>query len=132
MNVKKKIAPAVNAATRPHTTRLPFAPAAKSLLALAFVFLTAPLNWAAAPVLTPPANKTILEDAARTNLTYTVTDSDTPVFLVTVTASSSNTNLVADADLFLVGSGTSRTLGIIPSADASGTTTITLIADDGS
>lgn len=86
---------------------------------------------AAAPVLTPPANTTIIEDSGRTNIAFTVTDDDTPFFSVTVTARSSNTNLVPSTNIVFVGSGTSRTVGITPKANGSGTSTISLIANDG-
>src|SRR5262249_27854241 len=52
-------------------------------------------------------------------------------FSVTVTAKSSNTNLIPNANLFIVGSGTTREVGITPAANVSGSSTISLIANDG-
>src|SRR5687768_2654276 len=80
------------------------------MLALGMV-LTIATAFAAAPVLTPPSNTTIIEDSGRANIPFTVTDADTPFFSITVTARSSNTNLVPLANLFIVGSGTTRDLG---------------------
>src|SRR5262245_19551679 len=77
-----------------------------SLGIVAISFLSPLSSRADAPVLLPPANTTVLEDCGRTNLTFTVTDADTPFFAVTVTASSSNTSLVASTNVAVVGSGT--------------------------
>ncbi len=85
----------------------------------------------APPVLTPPSATTVLEDCGRTNLNFTVTDPDTSFFAVKVTASSSNTSLISSANLSVVGSGTTRQVGFTPSTNASGTATISLVADDG-
>lgn len=105
--------------------------AVRSFLPLVLLALTGLAAQAAAPAIIPPANTTIIEDSGRTNLSFTVTDTDTPFFSVTVTAKSSNTNLVPLANLFIVGSGTTREVGLTPQTNVSGTATISLIANDG-
>lgn len=70
------------------------------------------------------------EDTAR-DITFTVSDGDTPLDMLAITATSSNTTLVANANLTLSGSGSNRTLTATPSENQSGTTTITVAVNDG-
>ncbi|NOS68618.1 MAG: hypothetical protein HOP33_01630 [Verrucomicrobia bacterium] len=100
------------------------------LPAIVFLLALVVRSFAAPPVLTGPSNVTILEDAARTNLTFTVTDPDTAIFAVSVEASSSNPSVIDTADIFINGAGTSRTLSLVPIADTNGSATITVIATD--
>jgi hypothetical protein len=65
-------------------------------------------------------------------LNFTVGDDLTPVANLTVNAGSSNTTLVPAANIFLGGSGASRTVFITPATGQSGTATITLTVSDGS
>jgi hypothetical protein len=64
-------------------------------------------------------------------LAFTVGDVENAPADLTVTATSSNTTLVPNANLALGGGGASRTVSIAPAANQSGTTTITLIVNDG-
>ncbi|RKH18307.1 DUF5050 domain-containing protein [Corallococcus sp. CA047B] len=86
------------------------------------------------PTLSSLANQTLAEDSSTGDLAFTLGDVETTADGLTVTATSSNTALVPDAPANLVfgGSSTSRTLKLVPVANASGTTTITLSVSDGS
>jgi len=84
---------------------------------------------AAAPVMTLPSTVTIPEDEA-TNLVFSVTDADSPLYTVTITARSSNTDLVPNANLAPSGAGGTRFLAITPGLHKYGTSTITVIATD--
>ncbi len=87
-------------------------------------------SFAAAPVISGLTNITILEDAARTNITFTLSDVDSPIFAVTAAATSSNDSLIDSSEVFVNGSGVSRTLSLQPLTNASGSATITVIATD--
>ncbi|MCY1080691.1 Ig-like domain-containing protein [Archangium lansingense] len=86
------------------------------------------------PTLSSVANQTIAEDSSTGDLAFTVGDVETAAGSLTVTATSSNTALVPNdpANLVFGGSGTSRTLNVVPAANANGSTTITLSVSDGS
>ena len=62
---------------------------------------------------------------------FVVNDPDTPPYALSLTASSSNPTLVPTDKLFFEGSGTNRTLQIVPVPFLSGTATITVTASDG-
>ncbi|SEU26601.1 Ig-like domain-containing protein [Stigmatella erecta] len=85
------------------------------------------------PTLSAVAHQSITAGSSTGDLAFTVGDVDTPADGLTVTATSSNTGLVpnAPANLVFGGSGTSRTLKVVPAANASGSTTITLSVSDG-
>ncbi len=70
------------------------------------------------------------EDTPR-DIAVTVSDADTPLDMLVVTATSSNTTLVPNANLAVAGSGSGRTLTATPVANQSGTTTITVVVNDG-
>jgi hypothetical protein len=55
----------------------------------------------------------------------------TPAASLQVTAASSNQTLIPNANLFLTGTGNSRSLTLIPAADEAGTSTITVSLTDG-
>ncbi|MCS7089205.1 MAG: hypothetical protein RMN51_10825 [Verrucomicrobiota bacterium] len=82
-----------------------------------------------------PTISTLADQVAPTNtpvgpLEVTVHDAETPDQLIVV-ASSLNEALVPSGNLILSGSGTTRTLRIIPAPNASGTATINLVVSDG-
>jgi hypothetical protein len=85
-----------------------------------------------APLIEGPESQLINANNGSVAVPFTVTDPDGEARDLLVTASSSNTDLISSHDLHISGSGNSRELVIIPSADQLGTTTITLTADDGS
>ena len=86
------------------------------------------------PTLSSVANQTLSENSSTGDLAFAVDDVETTAAGLMVTATSSNTALVPDAPANLVfgGSSTSRTLKVVPAANASGSTTITLSVSDGS
>ena len=86
---------------------------------------------------TPPsvsniANQSTLEDTPTAAIGFTVGDTQTAVNSLVVTATSSNPALVANGSIsFPDSTGTTRTLVATPSANQSGTTTITVTVTDG-
>jgi VCBS repeat-containing protein len=86
------------------------------------------------PTLSPVAHQTIVEGSSTGDLAFTVGDVETAADSLTITATSSNTALVPNdaANLVFGGSGSSRTLNVVPAASARGSTTITLSVSDGS
>ncbi|ETR66542.1 MAG: hypothetical protein OMM_12662, partial [Candidatus Magnetoglobus multicellularis str. Araruama] len=81
-----------------------------------------------APSISMPMNySTIEEDNV---LQFDITLSDVEGDSLTVTANSSNTTLVPLSNISLSGTGASRTITITPTANESGNTTITVIAED--
>lgn len=82
------------------------------------------------PTISPVTPQSTDEDTPIT-VDFTVNDADTPLSALTVQASSSNTLLVPASGLETGGIGSTRTVRITPSADRSGTSTITLTVDDG-
>ena len=85
---------------------------------------------AAAPLISNVPNQTTSEDTPIT-ISYTVTDPDTPVFRLALSATSGNPALVPPGNIFFDGSGTNRTVTIVPAPDQSGTALITLSVSDG-
>ena len=108
----------------PKVTRLP------GVVVTLFLILMSGLTaHAAAPVMTLPSSVTIPEDEA-TNLVFSVSDTDSPLFAVTITAKSSNTDLVPNSGLAPSGAGSTRFLAITPGLHKYGSSTITVIATD--
>ena len=77
-------------------------------------------------------DQTVNEDNATSAIGFTVDDVETPAGSLLVTASSSNTDLVSNGSIVFGGSGASRTVVVTPSANQSGSSTITLTVNDGS
>ncbi|NJK60117.1 MAG: hypothetical protein HC918_07595, partial [Oscillatoriales cyanobacterium SM2_1_8] len=86
-----------------------------------------------APTISDIGNSTINEDGNTGALNFLVNDGETPAGSLTVTATSNNPTLVPNnpGNLGLGGSGSSRNLTVIPSANQSGTATITVTVSDG-
>ncbi|RKH14777.1 DUF5050 domain-containing protein [Corallococcus sp. CA053C] len=86
------------------------------------------------PTLSPVAHQSITAGGSTGDLAFTVGDVETAADSLTLTATSSNTDLVPNdpSHLVLGGSASSRTLDVVPSASARGSTTITLSVSDGS
>lgn len=82
-----------------------------------------------APTLTV-INQTINEDTVL-NTSIQVGDIDTPLSSVTVTVTSSNQTLVPNASISISGTGASRSLTVVPALHQSGTSTLTVTANDG-
>jgi len=86
------------------------------------------------PTITALADVTTKEDTPTGVVTFTVADSQTAVGSLTVTATSSNAALIPNtaSGINLGGSGANRTLMLTPTANQSGSSTITVTVSDGS
>src|SRR5262249_15496439 len=73
----------------------------------------------------------INEDTSSAPIAFTVGDSETAAGSLNVTFSSSNPALVPNTNLQLGGSGSSRTLTIMPATNQTGSATITVTVRDG-
>lgn len=62
---------------------------------------------------------------------FEIGDAETTPDSLTLTASSSNTSLIPDSNLHLGGSGSNRTIMVVPVAGGTGSATLTLSATDG-
>lgn len=79
------------------------------------------------PTLGPIADQTVDEDHATKILRLDIRDDDVPIDDLTLTATSSNALLVPVSNIvFGAGSGSSRTVRVIPATDRYGTATITV------
>ncbi len=83
------------------------------------------------PTITPLADQSMFEDFAPAALEFTLADVDTPLGALSVSATSSNATLVPNGNLTLEGSGANRTITVTPTANAFGSTTITLSVTNG-
>ena len=83
------------------------------------------------PSISGLTNQTINIDTTSGALPFIVADDQTPASLLVVTGASSNTNLLPNADVLLGGSGSNRTVTLIPAHNQIGTTTISLMVSDG-
>src|SRR6185295_11621194 len=84
-----------------------------------------------APTISGPPNTTIPEDTS-TNLTFTIGDVDTPTGSLTLSANSVNQTLMPNSNIGFSGSGSSRTVSILPATNRFGSAAITIIVSDGS
>jgi len=82
------------------------------------------------PTISAIADQTTAEDTASPLLQFTVTDNDPPQGNVVLTATSSNTGLVPNNNIFVGASGNLRTMTLIPAANQSGATIITVVVRD--
>lgn len=82
------------------------------------------------PTITVARSLSVNEDAGETNLSFTVTDVDSPVANIAITATSSNTNLIANTNLVVTVTDGVGKITFTPLPDANGQTTFTLIATD--
>src|SRR5204863_311348 len=72
------------------------------------------------------------EDTPTVAIPFSIGDVETPAGSLTVSGRSSNQGLVPDANVVFGGSGSNRTLTLMPATNQSGTTTITItVADPG-
>jgi len=76
------------------------------------------------------ANQSECINGSVSGLALTITDSYPGDSSFVVTAVSSNTSVVANADIVITGSGTTRSFAITPVLDAAGTSTITISIED--
>ena len=84
------------------------------------------------PGLSPPQSVLIAEDAVDAPVLFTVDDAESGAAAVTLSASSADPGLLSNASLAagLGGTGATRFLALTPTANAFGSTTITLAASD--
>ena len=90
----------------------------------------APVTASSAPPSLTVTNAVTVPEDDTANLTFMVSDSDSPLFTVSVTARSSDTNLIGSSGLVFSGFGASRVLAITPRPHRYGSATITLVATD--
>ena len=76
-------------------------------------------------------NREVVEDSGETVFNFTVSDAETPASSLEVNVASSNTTLIPLESLRVIGSQSNRNLVIIPAANASGTSEITISVSDG-
>ena len=95
----------------------------------AFQLTVRPVNDA--PTVSSIADQATNEDVPTGVIAFTIGDVETPAAQIALTVSSSNPGVVKPAGMVLGGSGASRTITITPERDASGSTTISITADDG-
>jgi hypothetical protein len=88
------------------------------------------LRFPNAPVLGAITNQTTAEETAAT-IPLIVTDIDTPIANVTLGATSSNLSLVPINNISFSGTGTNRTMIVMPANNQIGTASITVTASDG-
>lgn len=83
------------------------------------------------PTISQISDRQIFEDGRLTALPFTVGDFEHDLNQLQVTTTSSNGFLVPTTAISLGGQGANRSISIVPSSDASGTTTITVRVSDG-
>ncbi|USN54799.1 MAG: hypothetical protein H6765_10130 [Candidatus Peribacteria bacterium] len=87
-----------------------------------------------APVISDIANQSTNEDTTESNVAFTISDVETAVACnaTYVTATSSNTSLISNGNITIGGTAPNCTITLVPTADANGTSTITVTLSDGS
>ncbi len=83
------------------------------------------------PTISAIANRTILEETSAGPLVFTINDVDTPLASLIVSGTSSNPALVPNGNLVFGGSGSSRTLAVLPAPNQFGVAIITVTVSDG-
>lgn len=68
---------------------------------------------------------------AASNISFTVSDPETAAAALTLTGDSSNPNLVPVANILFSGTGTARTVTLLPAPNVAGSTTINITVSDG-
>lgn len=82
------------------------------------------------PTLSDIANQTVNQNTTLTGISFQVSDVETPAVFLSVTAKSSNTSIVSNDKILVGGSGTNRTMAIVPETDKSGNVAITVTVTD--
>ncbi len=94
-----------------------------------FLVTVNPVNDA--PKISGIPAQTVNEDTATAQLTFTVSDTESAAANLTVSGTSSNPGLVPVNAITFGGSGSNRTVRVLPATNQSGTATITLLVSDG-
>jgi uncharacterized repeat protein (TIGR01451 family) len=84
----------------------------------------------AAPVISYVPDQVTLEDTPTPSIPFSVDDPDGSAAAVTVTALSSNPDVIPSENIFVQGTGSNRTVTMLPATNASGSALITLRATD--
>jgi hypothetical protein len=82
------------------------------------------------PFISAISNVVTSPNVAVSNVSFTVSDAETAATSLVVTKSSSNTNLLPSANILLGGSGSNRTVTLIPTGNRSGEAVVTLTVTD--
>lgn len=82
------------------------------------------------PMIAAIADQVGDEDTATAPVSFTVGDLESPASLLVLTGGCSNTNLVPEANILFGGSGSNRTVSLVPLTNQSGTATITVTVSD--
>ncbi|MEA9355048.1 Ig-like domain-containing protein [Bacteriovorax sp. PP10] len=93
-----------------------------------FSFLVAQVNKA--PTISSITNKTTNEDTAISGIAFTIADTDSTIYCNNVTGTSSNTAVVPNGNIVVTGTAPNCTATITPTANAYGSSTITLTLND--
>jgi hypothetical protein len=88
----------------------------------------APANTA--PRITGLADRMVNQDTSTGALTFTVSDDESGAGAVTVTAASSDPLIVAQDAIVLSGTGSSRSIELVPAEDATGSVNVAVTATD--
>jgi len=83
------------------------------------------------PIISSLADQSIFEDSVAGPLSFTIGDAETAAANLQLSATSSNPSLLPVADIIFGGSGSNRTVTLMPEADATGSTTVTISVTDG-
>ncbi len=83
------------------------------------------------PTITTIADQTTSEDTATSAIAFTIGDVETNATFLNVSGSSSDTSLVPLSAFTFGGSGSNRTVTILPATNLYGSATITIFVDDG-
>ncbi len=83
------------------------------------------------PTLTGVADQSIVEDGGAGPLNFTVADEESPAGSLVVTGGSSNPALAPTNNILFGGSGSNRTVTVVPALNQHGVTTIFLTVSDG-
>lgn len=84
-----------------------------------------------APVISAIADQIVAQDGTTAPVGFAISDIDTAISALVVTATSDDQSLIQNTDIVLQGTGNNRFFQITPIADASGSTTITIMVSDG-
>ena len=91
-----------------------------------------PIGDSPSPTISAIPDQSIAQDSSSDALPFLVDEVDTPADSLTVSGSSSNPTLIPDENISFAGSGSNRTVTIIPAAGQSGAATISVMVSDGS
>src|SRR5439155_17385193 len=95
---------------------------------VSFFLLVNPVNDP--PTLSGVPDQSTDEDTPTAAIPFSIGDVETPVDSLTVRGQSFNPGLVPDANIFISGSGSNRTVTLFPAANQFGTAKITISVTD--